>query len=131
MAKKKQRPAMPGARAMHDAWLAAWKQTDQRNPFAHSVDVALAAAGKPFSTFDVKMVLALITSKREHTQWERALHTLHKRMMHTREQILADRVQDSVPGQMFLLKAQFGYKEGIDVNMSHEQKETVVVYGQE
>lgn len=132
MTKKKPAP-IPGARAMHDAWKAAWMATDRRNPYSIAVDNALAAAGKPFTTYDLKLALALILSKKTKSQWEMALYKLHGYMVHTREQMLSDSASATPAGQIFLLKTRFGYSELTPATdmPGAEAKEAVTVYGQE
>lgn len=130
MTKKAKKQKLPAIASMLSKYKQAWEATNRSNPFGLDVDRQLADLKAKFTTYDVKVKIGVLRSKKKLTPAENKFADFVRYTHHCREQSLVDAAAKSVPGQIFLLRTQCGYKDGFEHSVT-ERVETVVTYGQD
>ena len=92
-------------------WMTEWDKTPGHVPFSRQIDSALAKAGH--SSFEIKMELGRIASKLEKNRSPIEIKATQfwNRVRGYQEMAIQENLMGSIPGQIFLAKAQFGYTE--------------------
>lgn len=113
-------------RKILDTWLKAWYETDGKNPLSKQIDREMMRNG--VNIYDVQTRLGVIAAKRkgDRTEDEQRLFSFWLRAKLVAENALVDQCAETTQGAMFILKARYGYKDGMDVNISKGERESKV-----
>lgn len=110
-----------------EVWKKAWFESDGKNPLSKAIDRKMMENGVSILDVHTRIgVIAAIKSK-DRTEDETRLFDFWLRTKLVAENALVDQCAETTQGAMFLLKARYGYKDGMDVNISKGEKENKVL----
>ena len=110
-----------------DAWKNAWKSSNRGLVFSRAIDDAIFEKTN-VSAVELKTFIGFLSTKRENdlSETQKDAIKFYNRCLGTQEMVLQEGLMSGIPGQIFLAKAKFGYRDTQSIEISGESLDDVL-----